>query len=175
VPAKPKVYLESSCFIEIAKHTVGTDDQSREQDVWILKRLLMACKNQHIEIYTSMLSVAECQSAKPILDDRVKGIFKALLTSGQYVMLVQDTILIAERARNLRWVHDINCAGPDALHIGSAMEMECEELLSFDRGILKIAPELEKLGLNVRIPRDTLVLPARYRQEKLDLGVTEEI
>src|SRR5260370_22566736 len=120
--AKPKVYVESSCFIEIAKHAVNTHDKLREHDVWILKRLLLAAKHQRVQVYTSMLSVAECQTAKPILDDRVKTVFKALLTSGQYVILVQDTILVAELARNLSWVHGLKFPGPDALHIAAALE-----------------------------------------------------
>ena len=74
---------------------------------------------------------------------------------------------MAERARNLRWVHGICMGGPDSLHVGSAMELSCDEFLSFDRTFHKKKQELDRLGLRVCLQRDTLYLPNEYRQDEL--------
>ena len=142
------IYIETTCFIEMAKHAIGGGDPNRSMDIWHLKKLLQASKDGEIEILTATLTIAECQHAEePSTDgmpsDTVKTVFKNLLMSGQYVALVQDTPLVAERARNLRWVHGICMSGPDSVHAASALELECEEFLSFDRVFHKKKQQFE--------------------------------
>lgn len=165
-----KIYIETSCFIELAKYSIGTGDQGRSSDIWHLKNLLQAGKDGKVKIFTAMLTIAECQHAEePSSDgmpsDVVKTAFKNLLISGQYLSLIQDTILVAERACNLRWAHGICMGGPDSLHAASALELSCDEFLTFDRHFHKKKTEFDAIGLRVCMPRNTLCLPDEYRQE----------
>jgi hypothetical protein len=145
----------------MASHAIGTHRPERAEDILFLKQILRGSFEHEIDVYTSVLSVAECQAAyspgmdKKILNDAVKQLFRDVLTSGQYVVLVQPTILIAERARNFFWAHALSFGGADAVHLASALEMRCDEYLTFDDKILKNAEALEKLGITVLLPRKT--------------------
>lgn len=114
----------------MAKHAVGVLPKDRDTDVWFCKKLLEAHRDGKIEILTGLLTVAECQHAQGICDEKVQGLFHSILTSGQFVHLVQDTIDIAMRARDLRWVHKLCFRGGDATHIASALENKCDELIT---------------------------------------------
>lgn len=57
---KAKLYIESSCFIEMAKESVGSLPQTSDNDVWFCKKLLEAHRDGEIQIFTAMLTVAEC-------------------------------------------------------------------------------------------------------------------
>jgi predicted nucleic acid-binding protein len=154
----------------MAAYTVGLHKKLREDDIPFLRQLLTASFEGDIEVYTSTLSIAECQaitdeaSSTRILNDDIKKLFKSILTSGQFVVLVQDSVLVAERGRNLAWVHGLRFSGADAIHLASAMEMSCDEFLTFDEPILKKATELEKLGLSIRYPGATVSLKDRAAQ-----------
>ena len=162
--AKSKIYIDACGFIEMAAHLVGTHKKDREDDVAYLKELLTLALKGEIDIYTSTLSIAECQCAytvgadQRILNDDIKKLFKSILTSGQFVILVQDSVLIAERARNLYWVHQLTFKGADAIHMASALEMRCEEFLTFDEHFHKKKSEVEALGVDVKFPRNTTSL-----------------
>lgn len=171
----PKIYIETTCFVEMAKHAIGSGNPLRDSDIWHLKMLLKAAKDDKIVAFTSTLTVAECQHAEEpsstgIPSDEVKTLFKNLLTSGQYVTLIQDTILVAERARNLRWVHGICFSGPDAIHAASALELSCDEFLSFDTAFHKRKADLDSIGMKVCLPKNTGYLPSEYRQNILESG-----
>ena len=127
-----------------------------------------------MQVLTATLTIAECSHASEpsstgVPSQVVKDVFKNFLTSGQYLALIQDTVLIAEKARNLRWVHGILLAGPDAVHAASALEMKCDEFLTFDKKFHKFKPALDNLALRVCLPRNTNCLPSEYRQQPLAL------
>lgn len=163
---KPRVYMDSCCYIELALQSIGRHDSGREDDLWHLKELLNAAFDGEIESLTATLSIAECAHAKGDISDDVKTLFKKFLTSGRYVLLIQDSVLVAERARNLRWVHGLALSGADAIHIASALELKCDEFLTWDERLLAKATELEALALPVRVPHDTACLPNSYRQQQ---------
>src|SRR5208282_5924774 len=167
VPTKPKVYMDSCCFIELALESVGKHDTDRDNDLWFLKELLNASRDEQIEVLTSTLSIAECAHAKGEVSDDVKSLFKRFLTSGRYVFLVQDSILVAEKARDLRWAHGLCFGGADAIHLASAMELKCNEFLTWDERPHANGDALNDLALPVRFPRDTQCLPDEYRQQQL--------
>jgi hypothetical protein len=167
VPTKPRVYLDSCCFIELALHAAGKHEAQRDNDVWFLKQLLNASHAEDIEVLTSTLTVAECSHAKGNVSDETKSLFKRFITSGQYVLLVQDSILVAEKARNLRWVHGLTFGGADAIHIASALEMKCDEFITWDLPVHAHAVALGELALYVRFPHYTQCLPDRYRQMQI--------
>ena len=167
---KPKVYLDSCCFIELARVEIGAGDPLREKDCWCLNAMLQARRNEHIEILTSTLSIAECLHADGATTDDIRSLFRKLLTSGTYVILVQDNIVVAEKARDLLWVHEIRkIKGADAIHVASAMQYGCDVFVTFDKGMHDKAPELDALGLDVMYPRDYIQkLPAKYKQRSIE-------
>lgn len=159
--------MDSCCFIELALQSAGKHEASRENDLWFLKELLNAAYDEEIEVLTSTLTIAECAHAKGDISDDVKTLFKKFLTSGRYVFLVQDSVLVAEKARNLRWVHGLAFSGADSIHIASALETKCDEFITWDNKPLDNATELSNLALTVCIPGDTHCLPSKYLQQPL--------
>jgi hypothetical protein len=165
--------MDSCCFIELALQAVGKSDSDRNNDLWFLKELLNAAFDEEIEVLTSTLSIAECAHAKGDVSDDVKSLFKRFLTSGRYVLLIQDSVLVAEKARNLRWLHGLSFSGADSIHLASAMELKCEEFLTWDNRPHANANALNDLALHIRFPRNTQCLPERYRQQKLIPGTVQ--
>ncbi len=161
---KAKLYIETSCLIDMAKETIGPLPKTKDNDVWFCKKLLEAHRDGEIQIFTATLTIAECQHADGVCDDKVQKFFKSILTSGQFVFLVQDTVMIADRARHLRWTHNLSFHGADAVHIASALEMGCSEFLTNDDHFLSRAKDASKLGIKIIHPHDTLLLPDEYRQ-----------
>ena len=159
--------MESTCFIDMAKHAIGKTPDGTPDDIWHLKKLLEAARAGDIAVFTSSLTIAECSHAEGIVDAEVQRLFKGLLTSGRYVYLVQDSVLIAERARDLRWVHKLSLRGADSVHVASALEVRCTEFLTSDSKIHKQKAKLRSLGLAVLHPHETTLLPDEYRQERL--------
>jgi predicted nucleic acid-binding protein len=168
-----KIYMDSCCFIDMVKTKIGkTLSADRELDVWHLKRLLEANRDKEIEIYTSTITIAECSHAGDgDISEIVRNTFSLLLMSGQYVRLVQPTPFIAEDARDLRWKHGIALRGADAIHVASALDRKCEEMLTSDGRLERLNKSvtiLTKLGLNIRAGRNTDCLPHKYRQLGFD-------
>lgn len=168
-----RVYVDSCCFIDMVKIKIGKVlSTERERDVWFLKRLLEANRDKEVEIYTSTLTIAECcHVGDADISEAVKGAFSQLLTSGQYVRLVQTTPFIAEDARDLRWKHGIALRGADAIHVASALDRRCEELLTTNGRLSRLSgheTRLGQLGLVARAGRDTSCLPEKYRQLEFD-------
>lgn len=169
----PRIYVDACCFIDMVKTDVGAKIESdRELDVWHLKRLLEANRDKEVEIYTSTLSIAECQHVgEEDVSDAVKGRFSALLMSGQYVRLVELTPFIAQNARDLRWTKEIALRGADSVHVASALDRRCGEFLTsngrFDR-VERHSGALSNHGMSVRRGRQTQMLPSKYRQLNLE-------
>lgn len=168
-----RVYLDSCCFIDMVKVTLGKPLTSdRELDVWHLKRLLEAHRDREIELFTSTLTIAECShGGDGDLNPVVKASFNKMLCSGQYVRLVEMTPFIAQDARDLRWVHGIGLRGADSIHVASALDRKCEEFLSSNGKLERtgaFAGPLSRFGLYVKSARDTACLPNKYRQIDID-------
>ncbi len=113
----------------VVLQSIGKNDTDRENDLWFLKELLNAAGDEEIEVLTSTFSIAECAHAKGDVSDDVKTLFKRFLTSGRYVLLVQDSVLVAEKARNLRWVHGLAFGGADSIHLASAFQIDIVKCL----------------------------------------------
>ena len=169
----PRLYIESCCFIDAAKDTIGRGSKDRTDDVWFLRKLLEAHKDKVIEIFTSVLTIAECTHADGNSEKRVRDMFDRLLTSGQFCVLVQPTPFIAMDARDLRWKHNISLRGADSLHVASGLDRKCTELLTTDQKIIDNGGKIGPLGMRVIRPSETLLLPDKYRQgNMLDDKVT---
>jgi len=156
--------MDSTCFIDMAKNSVGTLPKTSDNDVWFCKKLLEAHRDGEVQVFTAILTIAECQHVDGVYDDKVQRLFKSILTSGQFVFLVQDTVVIADKARNLRWTYNLAFKGADSLHIASSLEMGCSEFVTNDKNILSRAKVVVKLGIRIIHPHETSLLPDEYRQ-----------
>lgn len=170
VSEAPRIYLDAAPLIDLVKVRVGVKPSSEvETDVWTLDRLLAAGRAGEVRIFTSTLTVAECTHVgDPSNLEAAKPFFLGLLASGKGgISFIQPTLTIAEKARGLRWVHDFNFRGADALHVASALHLGCHEVLTSDERILKAAERLQPLRIRVCRPGDTGKLPEKFRQDDL--------
>jgi predicted nucleic acid-binding protein len=164
---KSCVYLDACCFIDMVKEGVGHILTSeRSKDVWYLKQITQACRDGELEVFTSIITIAECSHADGNVSFPVRAQFESLLMSGQYVKLVQPTPFIATDARDLRWKHGLALRGADAIHVASALDRRCEEFVTTDRQAKKMAAKSTLLQLGLRIIRasETQCLPGKYLQ-----------
>jgi predicted nucleic acid-binding protein len=167
-----RIYMDSCCFIESVKSSLGNAEEGRENDLWHIHQLLLAARNGHVEVITSYLSLAECRHAKTAdgqpPTDEVKRLFRSILASGKVVKLAQLTKATAELSRDLHWDHNINLSGADAVHVATSVVTECKEFLTFDykkkKSPMAFAEEIKKLRVIVREPHNTILLPEKYRQ-----------
>ena len=152
---QPRIYIDSCYYIDVVKgRRSGTLDPDRQAHISVVERLLQRALDGHIEIWASTLVVAECLSIGRDADvpESVRAEFEGLLTAGKPVKIHGVDLFVVERARDLRWVHGINCGGgADGIHVATALELGCREFLTANRrrGPLNVAPELEQLGLRV--------------------------
>jgi hypothetical protein len=159
-----RLYLDACCFIDLAKQSIGTLPESRGDHVWFTWKLLEANKDGELEVYTSTLTIAECTHADGNMSQRVRELFIRLLTTGQYVKLVQPTPFVAADGRDLRWTYGITLRGADYVHVASGLTVKATEFLTTDDGILKEATKISARGMRVVVPALTAMLPDRYRQ-----------
>lgn len=130
---KPKLYMDSCCFIDAVKVTVGDAiSADRANDLWYIQHCLKAARAGEIDVITSTLTIAESRRADGAPTEEVKRLFNSILVSGKVVLLTQMTQTIAERARDLHWDHGINLGGADAIHVATALTVGCSEFLTFD-------------------------------------------
>jgi predicted nucleic acid-binding protein len=141
-----------------------------------------AAEDGHLEVYTSSITLSECAHLKDnsdpshlkvVMDEKAQEFFKNLLSSGTLIKLVQDSIFVAEQARDLMWKHGIVLKGMDAIHVASALDAGCKEFLTWDMdmGNQKTAQKiikLQELGMKVIQPCQSTLLPPQYSQERLD-------
>jgi predicted nucleic acid-binding protein len=172
--ANPRIYSDANPIIEFAKWAKKTHDPLREPDMLMMQKLLQAANNEDISLFTSSISVAECVAAGDDWSIDVQEFFIGVLGSGRMFKLVQDTIFVAEQARDLRWKHNIKLSGMDAIHVASAIEAQCTEFLTWDRGINKIKSQLKakflaSQGIAAITPSMTKLLPPSYLSYKSTL------
>jgi predicted nucleic acid-binding protein len=170
MPTEPRIYLDSCCFIEMAKHDLHAINSIPDSDIWYYRKLLEASRNGDIKVFTSLLTISEClhvksKNDKVILNDEVKRLFTGILTSGRSgVTSIQPSLFIIERARDLNWIYNLSLRAMDRLHVASALEVGCSEFITTDGGIHSKSQELNDQGLAIIYARNTTVLPAEYRQ-----------
>jgi hypothetical protein len=138
---KPRIYVDSCCFIEAVKHKRGillsgdaAEKEIREKDCWFFRKLCDASRDGMIQLVTSVLSVSECvhveEGGTP--SKETQDLFVEFLTSGTVVDLVEPDLFVAERARDLFWQDGILLSGADSLHVASALLDGCKEFLTLD-------------------------------------------
>jgi predicted nucleic acid-binding protein len=174
VPRKTGVKLEDApYFIQ--------DFQYKQQHIEYCAKLLKAAEYRHLTLLTSTLSVAEVwhlgksrKNPQPPSEED-KRIISSVLTSGVIFKLVSDSYFIAEKARDLCWKYEMELTGGDAIQVASALESNCIEFITNDKGILKNNAKLMKLGLKVINGQNTSALPANFYHPLLDSAETDEV
>ncbi|KQP17477.1 PIN domain-containing protein [Pseudorhodoferax sp. Leaf265] len=172
--SKPRIYLDSCCFIDVVKERVGVLPDGRTKDVWFIKKILEAHRAGHLVAHTSMVAVGECLSVQEggAASDDVKDAFRSLLTSGQYVRLLNPTPKTARLMQDFRWTHNISLKSVDAMHLAAALEMGCMEFVTMDERLKKpkfiaASPVMGLLGLRLIAAPFTALLPSTYTQASI--------
>jgi predicted nucleic acid-binding protein len=173
---KPKIYLDSCCFIDVVKRdTGGTLPTDKTADAWYVKAILRAHAAKDLEVYTSLITVGECLSlekGQPAVPQDVQDRFRSLITSGQYVSLVNPTPKTARSIQDFRWQHGLVLGSPDAIHFASALERGCVEFITTDDRLQKpkvaaAIPKLSSIGIKMIRASATGHLPDAYKQGNL--------
>lgn len=171
-----RVYFDNTVFVDVVKVDLGKPvEDDRQRDVWMAKRLMDAHRDKEVQVMTSMFTIAECTHAgEGDISERARFLISKLLTSGDYVHLIQMTPFMATDARDLRWKHGINLKGADAFHAASAISEGCEELVTsngrFGR-LYKHKDAFDALGVRIIHAAETLCLPTKYRQIEFGGGL----
>lgn len=134
-----------------------------------------AHRDKEVKVLTSALTIAECtHGGDGDISERAQFLLSKLLTSGDYVHLIQMTPFIGTDARDLRWRHGINLKGADGVHAASALSRKCEEFVTTNGRFNRLyvhRDAFERLGMRIINARDTALLPAKYRQLGLGNGI----
>ena len=179
MPTRPRIYIDACYYIDAAKglEAVKIEQPGREADVRHVETALVAAQSGDIEIIASTLLIAECLHVgnSDQIPQAAKDKFRSILTSGQGVTLVAPDVFIAELARDLLWVHGINCGGgTDAVHVATALEGRCEEFWTTNTGKgpanHKVVTALLGLNLHVIAATQTKALPDKYTKPLLGPG-----
>jgi len=174
-----RIYVDACIAIELAKYLLQRHRPDREDALWFVRQMLKASECGDIELMTSSLTVVESlhlgkdEQGKDVeCTPEIQEFLVNLLTSGSLITLVEPSLFVAERARDLRWKDGLSLKPFDSLHVASALDSECKELITFD-GKMNKKPEeittLANLGLRVISPHDSQILPESYRQQALAL------
>lgn len=101
---RPRIYLDSCCFIDVVKEKVGALPTERANDVWFVKKILEAHRAGHLIVHTSMVTVGECLAVEEgsAPTEEVKEAYRSLLTSGQYLRLLSPTPKTARLMQEFR-------------------------------------------------------------------------
>jgi predicted nucleic acid-binding protein len=172
----PRIYCDANPIIQLAKKGIGIIDPARTRDLEYLEEMLKAANNEELDLFTSSISIAECVHAEGDYSQSVQEFFVGVLSSGSMFKLVQDSIFVCEQARQLRWKHNINLKGMDAIHVASAIEANCGEFLTWDNGIgsSRNALKTQALaihGIRVITPSESLLIPPAYVHQQGTLPI----
>lgn len=167
MPNRRRVYIDACCFIDMMKQSLDVAlDRGRDEEVRFCKLLLEASRDKEIECMTSTLTLVECLHVGGNISDTAKTLLRGVLESGRFTSLISADPFIAERGRDLRWVHGVTGPrrGADYIHLASALETGCEEFITVDERIIGEANRLRLLGVRPTKPTQTALLSDDRRQ-----------
>lgn len=192
---EPKIYIDAQGIVDALKHNQFAvipraegvnlkdapyyiqDFHYKKLHVEYCSKLLKAAEYNELTLLTSSLSIAEVwhlgKNAKPPTEED-KRVIMSVLSSGRVIKIVTDSIFVAERARDLSWKYGIELKGGDAIHVATALEANCIEFITDDKGILGQKEKIKKLGLNVINAQQTSGLPVSFTQPLLDTPSEDE-
>lgn len=172
-----KIYLDACCYIDLVQHQNNLSiEKGRDNHIWYCRRFLDAARAKDIKVYGSTLLVAECTAVrddnrKRIINDEVKSSFKAILLSGNPVIPVQPMPKILDIARSFSWDYELNMRALDAIHVATAVMLNCNAFITTDGPLTNIVNN-SKHKLSIKAGTAEVFkeyLPTKYRQETLEL------
>lgn len=177
---KPTVYIDSCLIIELvkAKRNVALSD-GRMAEVWFVERFLEASLADEVRLITSTVALVECIRADeepptPVAE-QTKQLFVDFLWSGQMIELVAFDPFVAERARDIRWVDQVNIKCADAIHVATALLEGAVEFLTMDDKLKTkfkaLMPTLRNAGLSAIVPSESQHLSEERRSADM-FGLT---
>lgn len=164
-----RVYLDACCFIEMLKEERRLP-LDHPEDADIAKRLLHASRDGKIEVWTSMMTVAEVLSIGETQppDPALKSRIDRLLLSGRDGVKVHGmSPNVAIKARDLHWKEGFKERAPDRIHVATALDLGCDEILSVDGRLKKKFDRSTVGGSALRAVKETRNLPGEYRQTSI--------
>lgn len=175
MPNSLRIYIDSCCFIDVVKHSVGKLTTNRDKDNWFVKKLLEASRNGDIQLYTSVLTAGECvaiEAGQASVPAEIQEHFRNLITSGQYVHLVSPTPKMTGLIQDFRWKHNLVLGSADAIHLASGIEAGCVEFVTTDDRLqkAKFKPAvtlMPALGMPIITASATGQLPVKYLQPSI--------
>lgn len=175
---EPKIYMDADSIIDVLKHGLEIPIQDynyKKAHIDNCQNFFKAAERRQLTLMTSSISLKEVWhlSEKPPPEEH-KRIINAVLNSGQIFKIVNESIFITERARDLNWIHGFEFKAGDATHLASALEAGCVELLTNDRDFLNRKIEIQKLGILVLRASDSSYLPNEYIKPMWERIASEE-
>jgi hypothetical protein len=162
-----RIYLDACCFIEMIKSEQGLP-LDHPEDADMTKRLLHASRDGKVEAWTSLMTVAEVLGASKLAapDEALKSRIERLLLSGRDGVLVHGlSPFVAKRARDLYWVDGLKERAADRIHVATALDLRCDEVLSVDGRLRSKFGRSTIENCTLRAVKETRYLPDDYRQD----------
>lgn len=168
-----KLYIDACCIIEFLRGDLGKPlSDTRANEVDFLKRILSAGRDDNLEVFTSLLTVAEVTKAgddKP--DDSMKRRIERLILSGRDgIKVVGLNPAIAMLARDLCTDDGIKGRSADRVHLATAIHVGVTEFLTFDAKLEKRVKKKDVRGCKLILPSKSLLLPTQYRSTDMFEG-----
>lgn len=173
----PRVYFDACCFIDMLQYSVRLGMKpERANHVNACRKFLEASRAKDAEVFTSVLSLAECQDAvddsdpsnhKRVLTPDVKRLIDGMLLSTKSgVMPIQATPRIVQDARELYWLHGARFGSMDGIHVASALSQKCNYFVTTDTKFPPVGvAAMKKLGLTLTTADAIMAaLPDKYTQ-----------
>lgn len=164
-----RIYWDSCVFLHIIE---GTEDRKD-----LLASIIEDCDHGAIEIYTSILSIAEVvfaqwEKKRRVLDEQVIKRMDVLWFPPSKIRLIEaEQYIMLEARAILRSVVESGRAcpqGPDGIHLATAKRRGVKEFHTYDGKLLGLK---DTLGFKICEPRiDKLILTGRHNE-----SVTEGI
>lgn len=168
--AKTKgAYIDACCIIEALKKKRGLPLSHPLAEVDMIERIMRAARDGEIELFTSMMTVAEVVhlGEKPPPDD-LKPLVERLILSGRDgITSIATTPQIVELARDLAVDEGLWDGVADRIHVASAITAGVSEILSVDGRLSKRLGRSTIRKCKIVSPSQSTILPDAYRANDL--------
>lgn len=121
--AKPKAYIDSCCIIEVVKGERGLPLDHPPDEVDMIRRLMRAANEDQIELYTSIITIAEIVhlGEMPPPPDLKPYIERLILSGRNGFIAIAPSPPIVLLARDIATDDGLGGRVADRLHVATAM------------------------------------------------------
>lgn len=166
--AKTKsAYIDACCIIEALKKRRGHMLSHPAAEVDMIERIMRAARDGEIELFTSMITLAEVVHIgdKPPPAD-LKPLVERLILSGRDgITSIATTPQIVELARDLAIDEGLWDGVADRIHVASALTAGVSEILSVDGRLARRLGRSTIRKCAIVSPSNTTILPDSYRTD----------